>query len=114
MLHVVNGADMTVTEETSVHSTPISCLRWNASGTRLVSADKVSIMLQFHKHPCGSKVCVLRALAPAFSSKFERTAHDLCLYLHAIIRTGFIAFVHALATVTLAHPYTCARQTCMR
>jgi hypothetical protein len=40
MLHVVNGVDLTVTEETSVHSTPITCLKWNAAGTRLVSADR--------------------------------------------------------------------------
>jgi hypothetical protein len=41
MVHVVNGNDLTVFEDTGVHSTPISCMRWNSTGTRLVTADKV-------------------------------------------------------------------------
>ena len=50
-LQVSNTADLVTSEDNSLHKGAIMCLKWNADGTRLVSADKVrdcyAVLLSF-------------------------------------------------------------------
>jgi WD40 repeat protein len=44
MIHVSNTSDPIVSEDSTVHNVAITALKWNADGSRLVSADKVACL----------------------------------------------------------------------